>query len=213
MQNVAASLYLIATRIHRDWASVVESLREWRRYTAPLRRNTLGKLFALGVAFLLWFFVNAGKRETQVLQFPVEFRNAPEHSALVTRERVDTVSVKLNGPGALLASLDGRRAPISVDLSTVELGSDVRLKVRDEMIRVPRGVRILEVEPARIPIRLETIRQATLPVRLTRSGEAAEGYKIDTVKLSPANVVVRGPARIIESLQLVESTTRVSPSQ
>ncbi len=188
-----------------DWRIATQPLRDWRRYTGPLRRNIVGKLFALLVAFLMWFFVNAGKRETQVLQFPVEFRNMPEHSALVTRERVDSISVKLNGPGALLASLDGRRAPIIVDLSTIEPGSDMRLKVRDDMIRVPRGVRILDVEPARIPIRLEEIRQATVPVRLARVGEPADGFKVDTIKLSPANVVVSGPASTIESLQFVET--------
>jgi YbbR domain-containing protein len=195
----------MATSSIRNWTSLVAALRDWRRYTVPLRRNALGKALALVVAFLMWLFVNAGKRETQILQFPVEFRNTPEHSALVTRERIDTVSVKLNGPGALLASLDGRRAPITIDLSTIEAGSDVRLKVRDEMIRVPRGVRILDVEPPRIPIRLEEIRQATIPVRLTRTGEPAEGYKVDTVKLSPANVIVTGPASTIDAMQVIET--------
>ncbi|HEY2389347.1 MAG TPA: CdaR family protein [Candidatus Binatia bacterium] len=188
-----------------EWRLSSEALRDWRRYTAPLRRNTLGKLFALLVAFLMWFFVNAGKRETQVLQFPVEFRNMPPSAALVQRERVDSVSVRLNGPGALLASLDGRRAPVIVDLSTIELGTEMRLKVRDEMIRVPRGVRILDVEPARIPIRLEQIRQATIPVRLVRVGEPADGFKVETIKVAPANVVVSGPASTIEAMQFVET--------
>ncbi|MBI3769032.1 MAG: hypothetical protein HY271_11155 [Deltaproteobacteria bacterium] len=170
-----------------------------------MRRNALGKLAALAVAFVLWLFVNAGKRETEVLQFPIEFRNTPEHSVLVTRERVDTVSVKLNGPGALLASLDGRRAPIIIDLSAIEIGQEMRLKIHDEMIRVPRGVRILDVEPARIPVHLEEIRHVTVPVRLTRTGEPADGYKIDTVRLVPSSVVVTGPASTVEGLQMVET--------
>jgi YbbR domain-containing protein len=179
--------------------------RDWQRYTAPLRRNALGKLAALAVAFVLWLFVNAGKRETEILQFPIEFRNTPEHSVLVTREPVDTVAVKVNGPGALLASLDGRRAPISIDLATVDVGPEMRLKIRDDMIRVPRGVRILDIEPARISVHLEEIRHATVPVRLTRTGEPADGYKIDTVRLVPSSVVVTGPASTVESLQIVET--------
>jgi YbbR domain-containing protein len=181
------------------------AVRDWQRYVAPLRRNAPGKLVALVVAFVLWLFVNAGKRETQTLQFPVEFRNTPERSVLVTRERVDTVSVKLNGPGALLESLDGRRAPIAIDLSGIEVGAEMRLKIRDEMVRVPRGVRILDIEPARIPVHLEEIRHATVPVRLTRSGEPGDGYKVDTVRLTPSSVVVTGPASTVESLQVVET--------
>jgi YbbR domain-containing protein len=178
---------------------------DWQRWLAPVRRNVWGKLAAVAVAFVLWLFVNAGKRETQVLQFPVEFRNTPDRSVLVTRERIDTVSVKLNGPGALLASLDSRRAPIMIDLSGIELGQEARIKIRDEMVRVPRGVRILDIEPSRIPIRLEEIRRATVPVKLTREGEPADGYKVVTVKLTPANVVVTGPATTVEGLQVVET--------
>ena len=179
--------------------------RDWQRWLAPLRRNLLGKAFALAVAFVLWLFVNAGKRETQVVQFPIEFRNTLERSVLVTRERIDSVSVKLNGPGALLASLDGRRAPIMLDLGKVELGSDARLKINDDMIRVPRGVRILDIEPSRIPIRLEEIRRATVPVRLIRAGELPDGYKVDSVRLTPPNVVITGPASVVEGLQVIET--------
>jgi YbbR domain-containing protein len=179
--------------------------RDWQRYVTPFRRNALGKIAALAVAFILWLFVNAGKRETEMLQFPIEFRNTPEHSVLVTREHIDSVSVKLNGPGALLASLDGRRAPIVIDLAGVELGSEMRVKIRDEMIRVPRGVRIVDIEPSRIPVRLEEIRYATVPVHLTRSGEPADGYKVETVRLMPSSVVVSGPASTVDDLHVVET--------
>ena len=91
-----------------------------QRLTAPFRRNVGAKLFAAAFAFMLWFFVNAGKRETQVFQFPIELRNAPARTVRVDRDRVDSVVVKLNGPGALLASLDSRRSPIGLDLSEVE---------------------------------------------------------------------------------------------
>jgi len=176
-----------------------------RRLAAPLRRNLAAKIFAALFAFVLWFFVNAGKRETQIFQFPLEIKNVPEHTVLVSRDRIETVAVKLNGPGALLTSLDGRRVPITLDLSGVEPGIDVRLKIRDDMIRVPRGVRIIDVEPARIPVRLEEVRQATLPVRVIRSGEPADGYRIDSIKVAPASAVVTGPANTVEGLQAVET--------
>jgi YbbR domain-containing protein len=176
-----------------------------QRLAAPLRRNLAAKVFAALFAFVFWFFVNAGKRETQIFQFPLEIKNVPEHTVLVSRDRIDMVAVKLNGPGALLTSLDGRRVPITLDLSGVEPGIDVRLKIRDDMIRVPRGVRIIDVEPARIPLRLEEVRQATLPVRVIRSGEPADGYQIDSIKVAPASAVVTGPASTVAALQAVET--------
>jgi YbbR domain-containing protein len=176
-----------------------------QRLLAPLRRNVPAKLFALVFAFVLWLFVNAGKRETQVVQFPVELKNFPERTVLVGRERIDTVAVRLNGPSALLASLDGRRAPIVLDVSGIEPGREVRLKVRDEMIRVPRGVRILDVEPERVALRLEEIRTAVLPVRVVRSGEVGNGYRVESVKATPGNVEVTGPTSTLAALTVVET--------
>ena len=178
--------------------------RGLQRLAAPLRHNLAAKIFAALFAFVLWFFVNAGKRETQIFQFPLEIKNMPEHTVLGAGDRIDTIAVKLNGPGALLTSLDGRRAPITLDLSGVEPGTDVRLKIRDDMIRVPRGVRVVDVEPARVPVRLEEVREVTLPVRVTHSGEPADGYRIDSIKVAPASVVVTGPASTVGALQAVE---------
>jgi len=178
--------------------------RGFQRLTAPLRRNLVAKGFAGLFAFMLWFFVNAGKRDTQVFQFPIEIKGVPEQFVLVG-DRIDAVAVKLNGPGALLTSLDARRPPITLDLSDVEPGTDVRRKIRDDMIRVPRGVRVVDIEPGRVAVRLEEVRQVTLPVRLARSGEPAEGYRIDSIKVVPAYVMVTGPASTMETVRAIET--------
>ena len=174
---------------------------ELERLTAPFRRRLGMKLFAAVCAFVLWFFVNAGERETQVMPFPVELKNLPERAVLTTPDRVDTVAVRVNGPGPLLASLDTKRSPIVLDLSRVEVGSDVRLKVRDDMIRVPRGVRILEIEPPRIPIHLEQLKRASVPVTLSKSGAPRDGYRIEGIRILPEKVVVSGPVSQIDHLE------------
>ena len=178
---------------------------DFERLTAPFRRRLGAKLFAATCAFVLWFFVNAGERETQVLPFPVELTNLPERAVLSSPDRVDTVSVRLNGPGPLLASLDTRRSPIVIDLSRFDVGQDLRIKVRDEMVRVPRGVRILDIEPSRIPLRLERVRRATVPVTLTPTGEPREGYKIEALKATPDKVAVSGPLSLVDRLTALET--------
>ena len=176
-----------------------------QRVTAALRRHLGAKLFAAACAFVLWFFVNAGERETQVLPFPVELSNLPERSVLTNADRVDMVSVRLNGPGPLLASLDAKRAPIVLDLSNVDVGTDLRLKVRDEMVRVPRGVRILDIEPSRIPVRLERVKRTSVPVTLAPVGEPRDGYKVQSLRSAPEKVQVSGPASIVDRLTALET--------
>jgi len=163
------------------------------RFTAPLRRRLGAKLFATVCAFVLWFFVNAGERETQVMPFPIEFRNLPERAVQTNPDRVETVAVRLNGPGPLLASLDTKRSPIVLDLSHAEIGTDFRLKVRDEMVRIPRGVRILDIEPSRIPVRLERVKRISVPVTLAPVGEPRDGYKVQTLKATPKRSKSRDP--------------------
>lgn len=175
------------------------------RLTAPFRRRFGAKLFAAACAFVLWFFVNAGERETQELPFPVELRNLPERSVLTHPDRVETVSVRLNGPGPLLASLDTRRSPIVIDLSHVEVGTDLRLKVRDEMIRVPRGVRILDVEPSRVPVRLERLKRTSVPVKIAQTGDPQAGYRLVGINVTPAKIQASGPASIIDRLTELET--------
>jgi YbbR domain-containing protein len=175
------------------------------RLTMPLRRRLGAKVFAAACAFVLWFFVNAGERETQVLPFPIELRNVPERAVLTNPDRVDTVSVRLNGPGPLMASLDARRSPIVVDLSKAEVGQDLRLKIRDEMVRVPRGVRILEIEPSRIPVRLERVKRMSVPVNLAATGEPRDGFKVERLQATPAKVQVSGPASIIDRLTVLDT--------
>ena len=178
---------------------------DFERLTAPFRRRLGAKLFAATCAFVLWFFVNAGERETQVLPFPIELTNLPERAVLTNPDRVDTVSVRLNGPGPLLASLDTRRSPIVIDLSRFEVGSDLRIKVREEMVRVPRGVRILDIEPSRVPVRLERVKRVNVPVTLAPTGEPRDGYKIEALKSTPDKVQVTGPLSIVDRLTALET--------
>ncbi len=176
-----------------------------RALLAPFRRNLVAKAFAGLFAFMLWFFVNAGKRETQVFQFPIELQNVPERSVLMNPQGVDSVAVRLNGPAPLLASLDTRRVPIVLDLSGLAPGADARLKVREEMIRVPRGVRILDIEPSRVPIRLEPVKRATVPVHLAQIGVPAPGYRIESATISPATVTISGPANVVEGVHEIDT--------
>ncbi len=183
---------------------MADASRTFERLTAPFRRRLGAKLFATVCAFVMWFFVNAGERETQVMPFPIEFRNFPERTVQTNPDRVDTVSVRLNGPGPLLASLDTKRSPIVLDLSNVQIGTDVRLKVKEEAVRVPRGVRILEIQPSRVPVHLERVKRATLPVVPIARGEPRDGYKMQ-LKATPDKVVVSGPAAAIDRLTGLET--------
>jgi hypothetical protein len=65
--------------------------------------------------------------------------------------------------------------------------------VRDEMVRIPRGVRILDIEPSRIPVRLERVKRSSVPVTLAPVGEPRDGYKVQTAQGRPREGTGLGP--------------------
>ncbi len=169
-------------------------------------RNLGTKLFSLAFAFGVWLWVNAGEREVQIVHFPVELTGQPEETALVG-ERVDRVAVHLNGPRTLLAPIEANRRPIVLDISGLQVGKPVRLKVRESMIHVPRGVRIMQIDPSKITITLEPVRHVALPVKVKLKGEVAEGYRVNesAVKIRPKKVLVSGPESILKGMKLLET--------
>jgi YbbR domain-containing protein len=166
-------------------------------WAAVLRRNVGAKVFAAVIGFGLWLFVNAGQREIEEFQFPIEIVNLPENAMVVNNDRRDTVTVKLNGPGPLLASLDPRRLPIRLDLSALPVGPAMRRKIR--------GVRILDVEPSRVPIRLEAMTRRKVPIDLTQMGKPREGYRIREIEIVPREVTVTGPESVVTKLTAIET--------
>ncbi len=169
-------------------------------------RNWQTKLLSIGFAFAIWLWVNAGEREVQVIYFPLEYAGQPKDSVLVGN-RVDRVAVHLNGPRTLLAPIETNRRPIVVDLSSVKPTQPTRLKIRDWMVRVPRGVRVMQVEPSKIPVTLEAVRRVAVPVEARLRGEVALGYRVDdaALRVTPAKVLVSGPESVLKNVRRVET--------
>jgi YbbR domain-containing protein len=65
---------------------------------------------------------------------------------------------------------------------------------------LPRRVKVVSLEPARLKLRVERLAQRSLPVRVEVSGIPAPGYKPKPVA-TPANVEVRGPASKLDELK------------
>jgi YbbR domain-containing protein len=73
------------------------------------------------------------------------------------------------------------------------------------MVRVPRGVRILDIEPSRVPVQLEEVRTLSLPVRVARNGGLPDGYRVAGIVVAPESVTVTGPASAVANLEAVET--------
>ncbi len=184
----------IATHL---WAS----LRDPQRWRLALTRNISLKLLSLVIAFGLWSFVNFGERDTEdTIKVPLELRNIPPQ-LMITSPRVDFVDVRLVGPRTLLGRVDRNRLSFPLDMSGVKPGPAV-FRVGAEALALPRGVRVVRMNPAQITIELERLSHKTVPVRLRLLGKPPEDLQVADTKVSPEMVEVSGPATDIEDVNV-----------
>ena len=185
----------------RRWLPVLSRPRDFR---AALRHNAGMKLFSLLLAFFLWFSINVSERDAEgSFEMPLRIRQPAGY--LVTSAPTKPISVTVRGPRTILDGVDERRANVALDLSSASQG-DVRVEVNADMIRpeLPRRLKVVRIEPARVKVKLERLVRRTLPIRPELAGLPPLGYAPE-VSVSPGEVDVSGPASKVEELKEIKT--------
>jgi len=191
-----------------------EQLPPWRRLLrvprprdilAALRRNPGLKLVSLLLAFFLWFSINVSERDAEgTIDVPLNVRSLAS-GLIVTNQPAKPVVVTLRGPRTILDGVDERRARMALDLSNATPG-EMRVELNSDMIRpeLPRRLKVVRIEPARVKVRVERLARRRLPVRPELAGMPPLGYSPEAT-VTPAEVEVSGPAGKVEDLKEIKT--------
>jgi YbbR domain-containing protein len=178
------------------------SLRE------ALQRNRVLKILSLILAFFLWFSINVTERDAErVVELPVSVRRlAP--GLVVTNLPQKPIVFTLRGPRTILDGVDERKLRASLDLSAASPGES-RLELTADMVRpeLPRRLKVVRVEPARLKMRIERLVRRRLPVRADLAGMPALGYTVAESTVTPNQVEVTGPASKVDDLKEITTET------
>jgi YbbR domain-containing protein len=160
------------------------------------------KLLALAITLGLWYAVTGQRTPstTRLRNVQLQFR-LPEEMEISNEPR-DIVEVVLTGNKREL-DLIRRSDPVAyVDISRYAPGERVVQLTRDSVtMDLPEGVRIDDIEPSVVPLRLEPRVEGRVPVEARLDGKLPEGYELYGVRVMPDTVRVRGPASHINALQ------------
>ncbi len=159
------------------------------------------KLLALGITIALWFSVKEQRSPiTQTLRGIKLVFIVPNEMDLNSINR-DDIDVKLEGTRHALDRLNIRDLVAKINISGYSPGERV-IKLAPEKITMdlPDGVRIKEVEPNTISLRIEQRIERELEVEAHLEGKPTEGYEVKGVFVEPGRVRVRGPRSQVESL-------------
>jgi len=188
----------------RSWAAAFAPRRVFEALRYTVIHNVGLKLVSLLAAFALWFFVNAGERNTEAaFQVPLELRNIPAHLMIVS-PRLDFVDLRVSGPRTLLSRIDREQLSMALDLGGVRPG-EAAFRLRTDTLNLPRGVSVARLTPSEVTLRLAQVVRKQVPVRLTFAGKAPGDLKVTEVRLVPETVEMIGPSDLVEAMKQAET--------
>ncbi len=155
-----------------------------------LTENWILKLVSLTFALILWFFV-MGERKLEVgFQVPLELENVPP-GLMVANEVPSLIDVRISGPRTVLMNLHPNDISIAVDLKDLPPGL-TSFKRLEERLNIPTALKVTRLSPSFVDVKLERIKQKTVPVHPVFAGTPAEGYQFGAIQVSPVLVTVEG---------------------
>jgi hypothetical protein len=72
-------------------------------------------------------------------------------------------------------------------------------------VALPQGIRLVEIQPGRIAVKLEAVEEKDVEVKASVEGTPSPGYEIYNISVTPPRVRVRGPQSFVGSLDFVET--------
>lgn len=163
------------------------------------------KLVALVITIALWVGVTGLSTPTitSLRGVPLTLRFSNENEVTTPVQEVDIV---ISGDKRKIDQIIKNDLIVSLDLTDVAPGERViQLTPENVSIGLPTGVKLDEILPNRIPVKLETVEQKEIGVKAETEGDLPEGFEIYSETITPPKVRVRGPAGFIRSLTSVST--------
>ena len=164
----------------------------------------LTKLLALGITLALWVGVT-GLSEVGSGRYKVALDLRFADNVEATNELIDQVEIRLTGDKRRLEQIDERSLRVFVDLTSAAVGNHTENLAPDTVTipGLPYGVRLDDINPKRIVVRLEAIEERDVPVRVETQGAVKNGSEIYSEGVQPATVRIRGPVSYVRGLASV----------
>lgn len=170
------------------------------------------KLVALAITLALWLGVTGLSTPTTQRLTTVPLTLRFSNNIEITNSPIQEVDLVVTGDKRRLAQINKNDLVVSMDISDVLPGDRViNLTPQTVAVSLPTGVKLDEIQPSRIAIRIEAVEEKEIAVKAETYGEVPDGYEIYSETITPPRVRVRGPATFIRTLASV-STERIDLS-
>jgi YbbR domain-containing protein len=159
------------------------------------------KALSLLLAVLLFIVSRQPTIDLRLVGVPIEYRGLSPGVKIVGATE-QTVIVRLSGPRDIVRSLTPNQLLVIADLSGKEPGERVVQLKMDESF-LPDNVKVMQLEPASIRIKLEPNLTKRLRVEAQLIGKVAEGREKYGEELYPKEVEIEGPQSVVSKMERV----------
>ncbi|MBI2864769.1 MAG: hypothetical protein HYX94_09445 [Chloroflexi bacterium] len=197
-------------------STISKELRNVISITATLAGGAIGSLgmnwslalVALALSATLWAVVSNEQNPPKVDVFPAALAVEPVNlpSGLGLFRPLDTVKVKISAPLDSWNRLTPSSLRAIADLSRSAQGmQEVEVKVES----ADRQVKVIEVIPSKLPLRLDLVTEKTVSVRVNLLDSVPFGYSFKAPSATPAKVKVTGPEALVNQVEAAEADIRL----
>ena len=153
-------------------------------------------LIAITISILLFAYVRteANPPEIGSYEVPIDVLDVPP-GLLLSGGPPPSVRVRVNAPRDTLSGIRSSSLRAYIDLRKGKSGIDeypVGVEMPD-----PR-VRLMDVVPSEIPVRLEELVARRVPVRVNRTGAVPFGYEAGPAEFDPTEIAISGPISLLQ---------------
>ncbi len=182
-----------------------QRLRFFRRIFRRVFLEDWGtKLIALGISFALWLGVSGLSAPTTIRLKSVTLITRISNDMEMTNTPIKEVDIVVTGDSRQVERLDNRNLIVSVDLTDIKSGDrTVQLTPETVSLDLPSGIKLDEIQPNKIAVRLEKVEEREVSVKVETEGNLVEGFEIYGTTVLPSKVRVRGAESFVKALDSV----------
>lgn len=170
----------------------------------------LTKLVALLITLALWYGVSGLRAPKTVRLRAVALNLQVSNDVEITNAPVTEVDIVVTGDKRKTEILNSRDLTVLLDLTNIQPGDQmINLTPENVNVQLPSGVKLDEIQPNKIAVKIETVEEREINVKAETEGNVPENFEIYDETITPAKVRVRAPSSYIKSLNFV-STEKIN---
>jgi diadenylate cyclase len=181
-------------------------LRQHKGVASPKGRELIKEKLMVAAAALfsvifitgVWFSVSRGGDTLLTFESPVVYLNR-DPSMEIVQTSVNSVSLELEGSGALIKSIKPGQVQVKFDLSKSKVGPN-SFTITRESISLPPGIVLKGVTPTVLEVDLDVLIKKEMPVQIDWVGRLPDHFILTETNVEPETVAVIGGKRILENI-------------